>query len=363
VTFAPAPAPDTTPPETSTPSGGPDSSTTETEATFDLGGTDDVSHGYDLGYQCSLDGSAFATCSTPVSYTGLSVGEHTFSVRAVDGAGNVDPTPETHTWVIEEAPAPPADTTAPDTSISSGPEASTTETTATFALSSNESGSSFECALDGGAFAACTSPWTVTSLAPGSHTVAVRSIDTAGNVDATPATFAWSIEAVPACVAATVKVGSVGDSWVLQDSAQSNYGTDSVLKVVGKTNANARLLVQFSLPAIPEGCQIQSATLRLYAGSHKNGRTLQAYQVSGNWSESGVTWGNQPATTGPAATTSSGSGWRTWNVTGQVGGMYAGANKGFLVRDASESGGGSEQGFHSREKGSDRPPELIVVFG
>jgi hypothetical protein len=76
-----------------------------------------------------------------------------------------------------------------------------------------------------------------------------------------------------------------------------------------------------------------------------------------------VTWNNQPATTGTAATTSSGSGYRQWTVTSQVQAMYAaGANHGFLIRDASESGGGAEQQFHSREKGESMP-QLVITFG
>jgi hypothetical protein len=49
-------------------------------------------------FQCRLDGAAFAACSSPTTYAGLAAGSHTFAVRAIDAAGNVDPTPATHTW-------------------------------------------------------------------------------------------------------------------------------------------------------------------------------------------------------------------------------------------------------------------------
>jgi hypothetical protein len=109
---------------------------------------------------------------------------------------------------------------------------------------------------------------------------------------------------------------------------------------------------------------IQSATLRLNATSADSGRTLQALQVSSSWTEGTVNWNNQPSTTGTAATTSSGSGWREWNVTSIVQAMMSGTNNGFQIRDASEnaSGNGELQQFISRENSSSNKPQLVIVF-
>ena len=52
-------------------------------------------------FECRLDSSAWSTCSTGQSYSSLSDGEHTFDVRARDGAGVYDPTPATSTWSVE----------------------------------------------------------------------------------------------------------------------------------------------------------------------------------------------------------------------------------------------------------------------
>jgi hypothetical protein len=311
-------------------------------------------------FECSLDGAAFAPCSSPREYTGLALGAHDVRVRAIDEAGNVDGSPARHAWTVEP------DTTAPETTLGGGaPSATTTSTSATFNFSSDEPGVTFECSLDGGAFSTCTSPKAYSGLTVGSHEFRVRARDAAGNADPSPASHSWAI-AAPSCVAGSATVGADRDSWVLQSSSGSNFGTDSVLKVNSKSgNGNSRALVRFGLPSIPAGCQVTGARLRLYAGSYVAGRTLQALRLNGSWTETAVTWANQPATTGLAATAPSRSsaGYLEWTVTGQVQSMYSIANHGFLIRDSAENGGGLEQTFHSREKAPDNPPQLVVTYG
>jgi hypothetical protein len=196
----------------------------------------------------------------------------------------------------------------------------------------------------------------------GTHEFRVRATDEAEHVDQTPATHSWTI--TQGCSGSTVTLGAAADSWILQDSANQNYGTDGGLKVDTKSGGNARAAVRFNLPAIPAGCQVTNAKLRLYAASYKTGRTLHALRLLTAWTESALTWNNQPQTTGAAATVASGSGYREWTVTSQVQAMYApGANHGFLVRDSVENGTGLDQVFNSREKGTDNPPRLVLTFG
>ena len=88
------------------------------------------------------------------------------------------------------------DMTPPDTTITSGPAAGSTITTssATFGFSGTVGDTAaLQCSLDGAPFAACTSPKTFTGLANGAHTVAFRAVDAAGNIDATPATRAFTV--------------------------------------------------------------------------------------------------------------------------------------------------------------------------
>ena len=260
----------------------------------------------------------------------------------------------------------PPDETAPETTLATWPSSTTTSTSASFTFWANEPGATYECSLDTSPFSACSSPAEYTALSVGSHTFAVRATDQAGNVDTTPASYGWTIEEAPPAVdcGAPVTVLAHADAWIDRGSTSSNKGDDSILKVTGKkSNSSTRALVQFTLPTdIPAGCVVESATLRLYAASWKSNRTLQAYRLNGSWTEYGVTWNNQPSTTGSAVTTNSGSGWRQWNVAAQVQAMIdTGVNNGFLIRDANESGNGAEQQFHSREKG-ENTPQLIITF-
>ena len=170
---------DTIPPDTAITSG-PPALTASTSATFTMTVTGAAT------LACSLDGGAFATCASPITYTGLTDGNHTFAARAVDIAGNVDPTAATASWTV--------DTVAPDTLITSSPSALTSAQNATFTFISDETGASFQCALDANAFVACTSPTTYGALAEGLHTFRVKAIDSAGNADSTPAQHQWTID-------------------------------------------------------------------------------------------------------------------------------------------------------------------------
>jgi hypothetical protein len=130
----------------------------------------------DVTYECKVDGVDYQACTNPVSWWGLSGGRNgliTFSVRARDAAGNRGPA-TSYTWQIDTvAPPRPQLTQQP-----ANPSASTS---ATFAFLDRETGVSFECSLDGVAFAACTSPKTYTGLSAATHRFGVRAVDPAGN--------------------------------------------------------------------------------------------------------------------------------------------------------------------------------------
>ena len=84
------------------------------------------------------------------------------------------------------------DTTRPNTFIDSGPSGSVADMSATFSVSATEP-STFQCRLDGGAFAPCTSPMSYANLTVTSHTFQVAAADGSFNVDASPAERSWTV--------------------------------------------------------------------------------------------------------------------------------------------------------------------------
>jgi hypothetical protein len=68
------------------------------KATFRFTGTDAR---VVTSFQCSIDGGPFEPCASPDKVK-VKKGKHEFEVRAVDAAGNVDPTPATDDWKVKK---------------------------------------------------------------------------------------------------------------------------------------------------------------------------------------------------------------------------------------------------------------------
>jgi hypothetical protein len=142
-------------------------------------------------FQCSLDGGSYTICTTPKTYSGLTDGSHTITIRAIDPAGNIDATPASRTFTVDTIP--------PNTTIVSGTLSGSVSGTGnqTFTFVSTETGSIYECRIDGGSYSLCTTPISYTGLTDGSHIFQVRAIDLATNTDPTPAATTFVIDTTP----------------------------------------------------------------------------------------------------------------------------------------------------------------------
>jgi large repetitive protein len=155
-------------------------------------------------YQCKLDAADWAACPAGYTTPALGEGSHTLSVRATDAFGNVEATPPSHTWVV--------DTTAPDTRIDNKPTDPSMSPTGSFTFGSNETPVTYACKLDAADWAACPASFTTQALSDGSHTLSARATDAAGNVDATPATYTWTVSTTFRTTIATHPTDSTEDT-------------------------------------------------------------------------------------------------------------------------------------------------------
>jgi hypothetical protein len=86
---------DTTPPDTTT-SGGPSGPTKDSTPTYHF-----ASNEAGATFMCRIDSAAYAPCTSPHTTAPLANGSHNFYVRAVDAAGNSDPTPASRSFKVD----------------------------------------------------------------------------------------------------------------------------------------------------------------------------------------------------------------------------------------------------------------------
>ena len=134
--------------------------------------------------------SWFAASGTYAWDYGIPLGEdgYTLRSRATDEAGYMEGTASA-TFTVDD--------TAPETTVTSGPDGPTGDDTPAFTFSSNEQGTAFGCRVDGASFTPCSGPGashTTAPLADGPHTLEVRATDAAGNIDATPAARSFTVD-------------------------------------------------------------------------------------------------------------------------------------------------------------------------
>jgi hypothetical protein len=159
---------------------GPPDPAASTEAVFSFSAT--ISG---ATFHCSLDGASAAPCTSPVTYSGLHAGRHSFKVAASHG-DVVDDSPAAYEWTV-------ATPEGIETTITSKPPDPSSSSEATFEFASNRSDATFECSLDSPGFSACASPATYKGLANGSHSFQVRAVR-GGTLDSTPARYTWSVD-------------------------------------------------------------------------------------------------------------------------------------------------------------------------
>jgi Glucodextranase, domain B/Carboxypeptidase regulatory-like domain len=186
----------------------------------------------------------------------------------------------------------------------------------------------------------------------------------------------------------TVTLTPIADTFMKEDSANRNFGTDASLVL---QENGSRVLVQFDTSAIVAAVgsgSLASAQLQVYIGSNAanwgpTGRSVDIYRLDAAWTEGGATWNcgddTQPkndaadcpslwsgGTTEPDASdtlviTSASTGWIQFDVTADVLAFLAGtANDGWLIRKTDEGQSGRVD-LVSRAGAAGPGPRLVLL--
>jgi hypothetical protein len=199
----------------------PTSLTNQSSATFKFSSNESGST-----YSCKVDAGSYSSCTSPLTYTGLSDGSHTFTLQATDQAGNVS-AGLSYAWSI--------DTVAPSATVSTGPPSLTNQRPATFTFSSNDPNATFNCKTDSGSYSNCTSPKTYNWFSEGSHTFFVTAKDQAGNVSVA-ATYSWTVDSTKPTV--TIQSGPADPP--SQSTATFTFtASEGSVTFTGQLDANA----------------------------------------------------------------------------------------------------------------------------
>ncbi len=172
-----------------------------------------------------------------------------------------------------------------------------------------------------------------------------------------------------------VDLAADADGYVDLGIPDSNFGNKATTKVGAEASAISRSFHRFDLSALPEGAEIESATLLMNTSTALADTPfdVEVYSVMEKWEQSTLTWNNQPSAVPTASVTSlDPAGIKfTWDVTGLVKDWANGpANRGLSLRAVVEgSGADRTMEFHSRGilfgvtlEQSVAPPKISVVY-
>ncbi|RHW23428.1 alkaline phosphatase [Nocardioides immobilis] len=157
----------------------------------------------------------------------------------------------------------------------------------------------------------------------------------------------------PGATAAVVTVAPASDTYVTETNPRTNYGTATTV-TVDRTPA-ARSFTKFTVSGLTE--PVASATLRLHVASNGGSKNAGSLQLTSNtaWSETGLTWSNQPAIDGAVIASVGKVTANTWVELDVTAGITG--NGTYSI--AGISNNADDAIFDSRE--SANPPQLVIT--
>jgi hypothetical protein len=179
------------------------------------------------------------------------------------------------------------------------------------------------------------------------------------------------------------------DADVRQANATSNFGTQTTMTIATGTSANRRAYLRFDLtkcsPLLPTTATVKLATIRLFVTTlPATCRTYDIFDATVAWTETAITWNNQPFGTtlnNPASATKTSSinvgpsGCQNatassyvsgWDVTVDVQNFVSGTqtNNGWMIRDDIENFATTTTSTFSTKDANTlaRGPQLVITY-
>ena len=236
------------------------------------------------GYQwqrCDVNGGSCASISAPEGTAptyGLTAQDVNHTIRVGETAGNAGGSTAMLTYSDVTAVVAPPDTTAPSLQLTATPSNPSNSSAAHFTFSGSDADSppvTFSCQLDAAAAAPCTSPYDVSGLSQGTHTVTVTAMDASSNN--AHSTYQWLVDTTNPTVQLTTTPSAKSNS---SSAAFAFSGSDALTPPVTFT---CRLDVG---PAAP--CTSPASVSGLSEGTHTF--TVTAADGAGNSAPTSYQW-------------------------------------------------------------------------
>jgi hypothetical protein len=159
----------------------------------------------------------------------------------------------------------------------------------------------------------------------------------------------------------TMTLTAVADSETDEAAPTTNKGTSTQMRIGSAPGSLRRVYVKFALPTAPAGCTLGGATLRLSGMVSFNLVNLSVYRVTSSWTETGITWNNQPGNpTGAEIAPFTNP--TDFDVLAMTQAMYNGTNDGYMVRFTDENSANNINNvYYTREAGSSNA-QLVLTW-
>ncbi len=207
-------------------------------------------------FKCSLDGRTVpcqtglecyadeSTCQGRFSAGGLAEGEHVFLVQAIDLAGNVDATPASVSWFVDNTP--------PQITLGTRPANPTASNTAGFTFAVDETMATVTCQLNSAPPVRCLNNFTADlGFASGTQAFRITAVDLIGNTSSL--TYEWRRDTSPPAIAFRTFEGvsiTAANALYVQSRPTVTIGFTATDEIAGSI---VDLQCRLTTPATPPG--------------------------------------------------------------------------------------------------------------